>query len=159
MSRPNFEKLAKKRRGFKVTERELVGHIPTIALTPVVDGRTGAYEPNQEQTWEMVQRVYDLITENVKLPDGTPVRVVVAPEMVYGPRTGAIAQEYYTTQGVSANIWISRSWSYSDELMSVANYIDITKGKYQRNKNIKPEKDIVDRFYNSFKTVTMEWTD
>ncbi len=46
-----------------------------------------------------------------------------------------------------------------DELMSVANYIDITKGKYQRNKNIKPEKDIVDRFYNSFKTVTMEWTD
>ncbi len=120
MSRPNFEKLAKKRRGFKVTERELVGHIPTIALTPVVDGRTGAYEPNQEQTWEMVQRVYDLITENVKLPDGTPVRVVVAPEMVYGPRTGAIAQEYYTTQGVSANIWISRSWSYSDELMSVA---------------------------------------
>lgn len=118
MSRPNFEKLSKSKRGFKTTARELVGHVPTIALTPVVDGRTGAYEPNQEQTWDMVQRVYDLITENVKLPDGTPVRVVVAPEMVYGPRTGALAQEYYTTQGVSANIWISRSWAYSDELMS-----------------------------------------
>ena len=120
MSRPDFEKLAKKKRGFKLTDRELIGHIPTIALTPVVDGRTGAYEPNQEKTWEMVTRVYDLITENITLPDGTPIRVVVAPEMVYGPRTGALAQEYYTTQGVSANIWISRSWSYSDELMNVA---------------------------------------
>ena len=118
MSRPNFEKLATKKRGFEATERELVGHVPTIALTPVVDGRTGAYEPNQDQTWAMTQRVYELITENVKLPDGTPVRVVVAPELVYGARTGALAQEYYATQGVSANIWISRSWAYSDELMS-----------------------------------------
>jgi len=118
MSRPDFEKLAKAKRGFAPTERELVGHIPTIALTPVVDGRTGAYEPNQEKTWQMVKRVYDLLSENVFLPDGTPIRIVVAPEMVYGPRTAALAQAYYTTQGVSANIWISRSWAYSDELMS-----------------------------------------
>lgn len=120
MSRPNFEKMAKEKRGFAASERSLVGHVPTIALTPVVDGRTGAYEPNQAQTWAMVKRVYDLITSNVKLPDGTPVRVVVAPEMVYGPRTGALAQEHYTREGVSANIWISRSWAYSDELMSAA---------------------------------------
>lgn len=120
MGRPNFEKLAKQKRGYAASDRPLVGHIPTIALTPVVDGRTGAYEPNQAQTWAMVKRVYDLITENAKLPDGTPVRVVVAPEMVYGPRTGALAQAYYTREGVSANIWISRSWAYSDELMSAA---------------------------------------
>ncbi len=117
MSRPNFERLSKKNRGFAKSDRPIVGHIPTIALTPVVDGRTGAYEPNQEQTWAMVQRVYDLITSKVKLPDGTPVNVVVAPEMVYGPRTAAVAQKYYAGQGVSANIWISRSWAYSDELM------------------------------------------
>lgn len=120
MSRPNFEKMAQTPRGFAPSARPIVGHIPTIALTPVVDGRTGAYEPNQEQTWAMVQRVYDLITKNVKLPDGTPVRVVVAPEMVYGPRTAALAQEYYSSEGVSSNIWISRSWAYSDELMGAA---------------------------------------
>jgi L-fucose/D-arabinose isomerase len=120
MGRPNFERLGKKKRGYAASDRPLVGHIPTIALTPVVDGRTGAYEPNQEQTWAMVKRVYDLITNNVKLPDGTPVRVIVAPEMVYGPRTGALAQAYYAREGVSANIWISRSWAYSDELMSAA---------------------------------------
>ena len=56
----------------------------------------------------------------MKLPDGTPVRVVTAPEIVYGARTGALAQEYYAKEGVSANIWVSRSWSYSDELLSAA---------------------------------------
>jgi L-fucose isomerase len=114
----NFDKLATAKRKFKITDRALVGHVPTIAITPVVDGRDGAYEDNLEATWRMAERVHKLISENVCLPDGTPVRVVVPPEIVYGPRTGALAQQYYTTQGVSANIWVSRSWAYSDELMS-----------------------------------------
>lgn len=120
MSRPDFDTLASSVRSYADAKRRLVGHVPTIAITPVADGRTGAYESNVEKTWRMVERVYDLITKNVKLPDGTPVRVVVAPEIVYGARTGALAQEYYLREGVSANIWVSRSWSYSDELMSAA---------------------------------------
>lgn len=117
-STPSFKSLATTERTFVPSSRTLVGPVPTIALTPVADGRTGAFEANQARTWAMVEKVYDLITRNVALPDGTPVNVVVAPEIVYGPRTGAIAQEYYVRKGVSANIWISRSWSYSDELMS-----------------------------------------
>ena len=30
------------KRGFARSERSLVGHAPTIAITPVADGRTGA---------------------------------------------------------------------------------------------------------------------
>lgn len=116
--RPDFIKLKKKIRRFESSARQLAGHVPTIAITPVVDGRTGAYESNVPGTWKMVEKVYDLITSNVFLPDGTPVRVVTAPEIVYGARSGARAQEYYTQMGVSANIWVSRSWAYSDELMS-----------------------------------------
>jgi len=115
--RPNFESMAKAKRRFADSDRPLVGHVPTIAITPVADGRTGAYEANVAKTWAMAEKVYDLIAEKVKLPDGTPVRVVVAPEIVYGARTAAIAQKYYVEQGVSANIWVSRSWAYSDELM------------------------------------------
>jgi len=105
-------------RCFEKSPRTLVGHVPTIAITPVADGRVAAFSDNAAQTWELTEKVYNLITENVKLPDGTPVRVVIAPEIVYGARTGAIAQKYYATQGVCANIWVSRCWSYSDELMS-----------------------------------------
>jgi L-fucose/D-arabinose isomerase len=118
MATPNFTRLASATRRFMPTPRPLAGHVPTIAITPVADGRAGAYEDNQERTWRMVERVYALLTEKVKLPDGTPVRIVTAPEIVYGARTGALAQAYYTSQGVSANIWVSRSWAYSDELMS-----------------------------------------
>ena len=116
--KPDFEQLKVEIRSMAEASRSLYGQIPTIALTPVVDGRTGAYESNVKETWVMVEKVYELITNNVFLPDGTPVRVVVPPEIVYGARSGARAQEYYTEQGVGANIWISRSWAYSDELMS-----------------------------------------
>lgn len=119
-ARIDFEALASSVRGFKATSRRLPGPVPTIAVTPVADGRTGAYEGNVEKTWRMAEKVHRLITGKVKLPDGTPVRVVVAPEIVYGARTGALAQEYYAREGVSANIWVSRSWAYSDELMSAA---------------------------------------
>ncbi len=116
--RPDFARLAESKRSFHLPDQKLVGPVPTLAITPVADGRTGAYESNVEGTWRMVERVYDLITKNVRLPNGTPLRVVVAPEIVYGPRTGAIAQKYYAEQNVGANIWVSRSWAYSDELMS-----------------------------------------
>jgi L-fucose isomerase len=114
----NFSALAKTPRGFAPSARALVGHIPTLAITPVADGRTGAYESNVAGTWRMVEKVHRLLAAKVKLPDGTPVRLVIAPEIVYGPRSGALAQQLYTREGVSANIWVSRSWSYSDELMS-----------------------------------------
>ena len=127
MNTPDFNVLAASMRGFTETPRRLAGVVPTIAITPVADGRTGAYEANVEKTWRMVERVYNLITQNVKLPDGTPVRMVTAPEIVYGARSGALAQEYYTKEGVSANIWVSRSWAYSDELMSAVGGIGTTE--------------------------------
>ena len=127
MNTPDFNALAASVRGFTETPRRLAGVTPTIAITPVADGRTGANDGNTEKTWRLTERVYNLITNNVKLPDGTPVRVVVAPEIVYGARTGTLAQEYYTKEGVSANIWVSRSWAYSDELMSATTGIGSTE--------------------------------
>ena len=103
-TRPDFAALASQKRVFEPSPRPLVGHVPTIAITPVADGRTGAYEDNVAGTWKMTEKVYDLLSSKVKLGDGTAVRFVVAPEIVYGPRTGALAQKYYIEQGVSANI-------------------------------------------------------
>ncbi len=116
-ARPDFARLANPVRSFQDANQAVLGPIPTIAITPVSDGRRGAYEDNVAKTWAMVEKVYDLVTSQVTLPDGRPVRVVVAPEIVYGARTAARAQQYYATQGVGANIWVGRSWSYSDELM------------------------------------------
>ena len=118
-SRPDFSKLSSTKRVFAQFESDLVGPVPTLAITPVADGRPGAFDANVEKTWRMVEKVYELVTQNVFLPDGRPVRVVVAPEIVYGARTGAIAQTAYAKEGVCANIWVARSWCYSDELMSV----------------------------------------
>ena len=139
--RPDFAALAGATRGFAESATALVGHVPTIAITPVADGRTGAYESNAAQTWRLVEKVYDLIRSKVTLPGGRPLRIVVAPEIVYGPRSGAVAQAYYATQGVSANIWISRSWAYSDELMSACMGVgstEWTQAAYGLNQTDRP---------------------
>ena len=117
-TRLDFEKLAQGPRGVEPASAGLVGHPFTLALTPVADGRAGAYEDNAARTWALTAKAYDLLAEQVRLPDGSPIRIVVAPEIVYGARSGARAQAWYTAQGVSANLWISRSWCYGDELMS-----------------------------------------
>lgn len=114
----DFTRLAKTPRRFTQPGDRLIGHRPTLAITPVADGRTGAYESNQAATWRLTQRVSDLIVNRVRLPDGLPPRVVLAPEIVFGARSGARAQALYAREGVSANIWVSRSWAYSDELLS-----------------------------------------
>jgi L-fucose isomerase len=139
--RPDFAAKAAAVRGFTPSATALVGPVPTIAITPVADGRTGAYESNAAQTWRLVEKVYDLIVSKVTLPGGRPVRIVVAPEIVYGPRSGAVAQAYYATQGVSANIWISRSWAYSDELMSACMGVgstEWTQAAYGLNQTDRP---------------------
>ncbi|MBQ9367593.1 MAG: hypothetical protein IJT83_07420 [Victivallales bacterium] len=141
MTRPDFKKLANPARSFQQADKRILGQPVTIAITPVSDGRRGAYEDNVVKTWAMVEKVYDLITKNVRQPDGTPVNVVVAPEIVYGARTAARAQEYYATQGVSSNIWVGRSWSYSDELMGAAQGIgssEWTQCAYGLNQTDRP---------------------
>ena len=140
-TRPDFKKLANPVRSFQQADKRILGQPVTIAITPVSDGRRGAYEDNVVKTWAMVEKVYNLITKNVRQPDGTPVHVVVAPEIVYGARTAARAQEYYATQGVSSNIWVGRSWSYSDELMGAAQGIgssEWTQCAYGLNQTDRP---------------------
>ncbi|NLB60214.1 MAG: hypothetical protein GX806_03975, partial [Lentisphaerae bacterium] len=46
----DFRALAQARRGFAPAARRLVGAPPTIAITPVADGRAGAYESNAAGT-------------------------------------------------------------------------------------------------------------
>ncbi len=139
--RPDFAALAAHKRGFAASPTPLVGHVPTLALTPVADGRAGAYEDNAALTWKLVEKVYDLIADQVTLPGGRKIRIVVAPEIVYGPRSGARAQQYYAEQGVSANLWISRSWAYSDELMSACMGLgssEWTQAAYGLNQTDRP---------------------
>ena len=90
---------------------ETEGRIDILVNCAGIFGEQGTILDLSEKTWDLVAKVYDLIADNVFLPDGTPVNLVVPPEIVYGARTGALAQAHYTKQGVGANIFVSRSWA------------------------------------------------
>ena len=107
-TRPDFVKLSKTPRSFQQADKKVLGQIPTIAITPVADGRRGAYDDNLERTWRMVEKVYDLVLKNVRQPDGSPIRVVVAPEIVYGARSAARAfsMAMGSTSGLVRQSWV-----------------------------------------------------
>ena len=48
--RPDFKKLANPNRSFQEADKTILGQVPTIAITPVSDGRRGAYEDNVIKT-------------------------------------------------------------------------------------------------------------
>ena len=57
MTRPDFKKLANPARSFQQADKRILGQPVTIAITPVSDGRRGAYEDNVVKTWAMVEKV------------------------------------------------------------------------------------------------------
>ena len=82
----NFDARRQQARQFVQTGRLLAGHVPTIAITPVADGRVGAYESNVDGTWRMVERVYERLTSKVKLPDGEYLDSMESLESMLGKR-------------------------------------------------------------------------
>ncbi len=107
--RPDFETLANTLRTFAPSDRPLVGHVPTIALTPVADGRTGAYEENIEKTWRMVEKVYDLLASDVTIDTDA------ATEATFGPSMGIIGLDRHDDLGMSAHKLLDLSWACSAE--------------------------------------------
>ena len=92
---PDFDKLSNAQRKFAAAPRPLVGHVPTIAITPVADGRTGAFEDNVAKTWAMVEKVHNLITSSVNLPDGPPVLGATSVTTRFGPDLASQAAMYF----------------------------------------------------------------
>ena len=66
---------------FKMNEpvKELHGRIPKVGIRPVIDGRRrGVRESLEEQTMDMAKRVADLISKNLKHPNGMPIKCVIS---------------------------------------------------------------------------------
>ena len=99
--RPDFKKLATTPRPFQQPGSIVLGQVPTIAITPVSDGRRGAYEDNQERTWRMVEKVYDLHDE---------VSQCAAAEQVDDELVGAHAAPPFPRRTSSCNGRASHSW-------------------------------------------------
>ena len=94
------------------------GTQPKVGIRPVIDGRrNGIRESLEDQTMGMAKAAAELIAQNLKYPDGSPVEVVIADTTIGGVAEAAICQEKFEREGVKVTLTVTPCWCYGTETM------------------------------------------
>ncbi|MGN1347586.1 MAG: L-fucose isomerase [Acutalibacteraceae bacterium] len=89
---------------------------PKIGLRPVIDGRWGGVrESLEEQTMWMAKAAAELISENLRYPDGTPVQCVISDTTIGGGAEAAKCADKFSTENVVATLTVTPCWCYGSE--------------------------------------------
>ena len=93
---------------------------PKIGIRPTIDGRLGGVrESLEEKTMNLAKAVAELISANVKYPDGKPVECVIADGTIGRVAETAACQQKFEREGVGATISVTSCWCYGSETMDM----------------------------------------
>ena len=96
---------------------------PKIGIRPTIDGRQGGVrESLEEKTMNLAKAVADLISTNLRYPDGTPVECVIADGTIGRVAETAACAEKFEREGVGATITVTSCWCYGAETMDMNPY-------------------------------------
>ncbi len=97
-----------------------VGSFPKIGIRPTIDGRRrGVRESLEDQTMKLARMTVDLLTANVRYPDGSPVQCVIADTCIGGVAEAAQCAEKFAREGVGLSITVTPCWCYGSETMDM----------------------------------------
>src|SRR5512134_527142 len=97
-----------------------LGSLPKIGIRPAIDGRfQGVRESLEESTMALAHAVSDLLTAELRYPNGQPVECVVADTNIGGVAEAAACAEKFARAGVGLSITISPCWCYGSETMDM----------------------------------------
>lgn len=105
---------------FKMNEpvNRLRGSLPKIGIRPVIDGREkGVRESLEEQTMKMAISAADMLSQNLKHPNGFPVECVIADSTIGGVAEAADCTEKFSREGVGVSLTVTPCWCYGTEVM------------------------------------------
>ena len=89
---------------------------PKIGIRPVIDGRWGGVrESLEEQTMGLAKAAAELISNNIKYPDGTPVQCVISNTTIGGGAEAAKCERQFATENVVATLSVTPCWCYGSE--------------------------------------------
>ncbi|MFX1457491.1 MAG: L-fucose isomerase [Promethearchaeota archaeon] len=104
--------------------KRLRGSIPKIGIRPTIDGREkGVRESLENQTMGMARSVLDLVTQNLKHPNGMPVECVIADSTIGGVSEAALCADKFKLENVGVSITVTPCWCYGSETMDMDPYI------------------------------------
>ncbi len=93
---------------------------PKIGIRPAIDGRrNGVRESLEDSTMALAHAVADLLTANLRYPDGQPVECVIADTNIGGVAEAAACAEKFARAGVGLSITVTPCWCYGSETMDM----------------------------------------
>lgn len=96
----------------------LRGGLPKIGIRPTIDGRRkGVRESLEDQTMNMAKAAAQLLTENLRHPNGLPVECVIADSCIGGVAEAAECAEQFAREGVGVSLTVTPCWCYGTETM------------------------------------------
>ncbi len=96
------------------------GDLPKIGIRPTIDGRLGGVRESLEgQTMNLAKRVAELITSNVRYPDGRSVECVIAESCIGGVSEAAACDNQFRQQNVGVSLTVTSCWCYGSETMDM----------------------------------------
>ena len=96
----------------------LIGEMPKIGIRPVIDGRLqGVRESLEIQTMNMAKAAAQLITENLRFPNGEKIECVIADRTIGGVAEAAMCADKFARAGVGVSLTVTPCWCYGTEVM------------------------------------------
>jgi L-fucose/D-arabinose isomerase len=96
------------------------GDLPKIGIRPTIDGRLGGVrESLEDQTMNLARRVADLISKNIRYPNGEPVACVVAETCIGGVSEAAVCESQFRRENVGVSLTVTPCWCYGSETMDI----------------------------------------
>jgi L-fucose isomerase len=94
--------------------------LPKIGIRPTIDGRLGGVRESLEgQCMNMAKRAAQLITENLRYPNGEPVQCVVADSNIGGVAEAKACAEKFKRENVGVSLTVTPCWCYGSETMDM----------------------------------------
>jgi L-fucose isomerase len=104
----------------RARDERYVGDWPKIGIRPAIDGRrNGIRESLEDQTMGMARATAELLSANLRYPDGSPVECVIPAHCIGGVVEAAEASEQFRREGVGASITVTPCWCYGSETMDM----------------------------------------
>ncbi len=98
----------------------LRGALPKVGIRPAIDGRLGGVRESLETiTMDMAKNVAELISSQLRHPDGSGVECVISDTTIGRAAEAALCEEKFEREGVGLSLTVTPCWCYGSETMDM----------------------------------------
>ena len=96
------------------------GVLPRVGIRPTIDGRLGGVrESLEDQTMNLAKRVADLVSSQLRYPNGKAVDCVIAATCIGGVAEASACDDLFRRENVGVSLTVTPCWCYGSETMDM----------------------------------------